>query len=283
MGSYIRKTKLVRHSACTLILLLAGMSSSYALTNDETTGDIAAGKTPLENIAAGSAITGSFNLDANSHFISYGADVWGTGDSWNDIMIHPSLTLNMDLGGDFYGFVGSWLDINNIGKSGLGDNIQELDLWVGLGRTYEKWNFSLTYQEWIYASDVERIFDIAVSYDTFLNPSLVIHNRVEGNGGQETGTVFVLGVSEGTDYQGVNCNLGLNVAFNTDDFHGGESGLTYVSLSPQFKYLLSNISKAYGNWNVHGGLTFYYTPDNTIPNNPTETFMTGNLGIGIDF
>ena len=60
-------------------------------------------------------------------------------------------------------------------------------MWLGGGYTYEKLSVSLTYQEWMYADDSERIVDLGFAYDTFLKPSLVIHGRVDGNGAQEDG------------------------------------------------------------------------------------------------
>ncbi|WP_269541774.1 hypothetical protein [Cerasicoccus fimbriatus] len=275
-------TKMKNAGVCAAALLL-GAGFAQAQINEELTGDAATSVTPPTESSVGGAISGSLNFDFNSHFISYGADVWGEGGSWNNLLFNPSLSLTMDFGDGFYGFVGTWWDVNSIGTSGIGDDIQEIDLWIGFGYTYEKWNFELTYQEWIYAQDAERILDVVVSYDTFLNPTLVIHNRVDGNGTQDTGTVFVLGVSEGFTYEELSVDFGVDVAFNTDNYYGGQGGFTYLALGPQLSYPLNFIGEQYGAWNIHGGMTFYYTPNNTIPTNITETFLTGNVGIGVDF
>lgn len=273
------------HRSAIALAFLASASVTFAQINEELTGDAATAQTPppAEGPEVGSAISGSLSLDVNTHFISYGADVWAEGGQWDHVLFNPSLSFTMDFGSGFYGFAGMWWDINDIGISGIGDNIQEIDLWAGLGYTYEGFTIEATYQEWIYAQDAERILDIMLSYDMILNPTLVIHNRVEGNGNQKTGTVFVLGASEGVTWERLNLDFGVDVAFNTDDFHGGGGGLTYVAAGPQLSYPLFFISEAFGEWNVHGGVTFYYTPSHTVPNNPTETFLTGNIGVGVDF
>jgi hypothetical protein len=282
MNTHTHKTQLTKCRASYLMILLAGLPSAVsAETADQPAAD--ATVTPAKSAPAGSAISGSLNLDCNSHFISYGADVWGTGDTWNDMMVHPSLNLSMNLSDDFYAFVGTWLDINNITTSRIGSTIQEIDAWVGVGKKCGKWDLKTTYQEWTYGGDVERILDIGVSYDTFLHPSITIHNRIDGNGSQKTGTVGVFGISEGFDYQGLTTNMCASIAFNTDEFHGGDSGMTFVSVGPQFTYPLSNISQAYGNWALHGGLTYYYTPTSTCPGNPTDSFLTGSVGVGVNF
>ncbi|MGE9290118.1 MAG: hypothetical protein ACQKBT_03955 [Puniceicoccales bacterium] len=267
-----------------LSLLMGGaVSLSAQSTEMEMTGDEALGEEPpVEAPAVGSAISGSLSLDVNTHFISYGADVWGTGTD-ADFLFQPSLGLTAALTDELYMFGGIWFDINDLAESGIGDDIQEVDLWLGVGYAMGDWNFEVTYQEWIYAGAAERILDLMASYATFLNPTIIVHNRIEGNGDQDTGTVVVLGVSEGTSFDSLDVSVGAQVAFNTDNFHGGDSGLTYISVGPEVAFPLSFISEAYGAWNVHGGAYFYYTPDKTIPNNPSETFVTANIGIGMDF
>ncbi|MBC2604080.1 hypothetical protein [Puniceicoccus vermicola] len=267
-----------------LSLMFGGAVSLAAQNADlEMTGDEALEETPpVEEAAVGSAISGWLSLDVNTHFISYGSDVWGTG-SDAEFLFQPSLGLTAAITEEVYVFGGMWFDINDLAESGIGDDIQEVDFWAGVGYAVGDWNFEVTYQEWIYGGDAERILDLMASYATFLNPTIVVHNRVDGNGDQDTGTVVVLGVSEGTSYESLDISLGANVAFNTDDYYGGDAGLTYVSVGPEISFPLSFISEAYGAWNVHGGAYFYYTPDDTIPGNPEETFVTGNIGIGMDF
>ena len=271
MNTYTGKIMPTLKRACPFVMLIAGLAAGSARADEA--------QTP----AVGSAISGSFSLDCNSHFISYGSDAWATGSKWNEMMVHPSLNLKADLSSNAYCFVGTWLDVNNISQSRIGSTIQEIDAWVGLGYNYGKLGLSVTYQEWTYGGDVERVLDFGASYDTFLHPSITIHNRTDGNGSQKTGTVAVLGVSEGFDCKGLSVNMCLNGAYNTDEYHGGDSGLTFVSFGPKFSYPLSKISAAYGNWNLHGDLTYYYTPSDTVPNNPSESFLTGSIGIGVDF
>mgnify|MGYP003134677437 CR=1 FL=1 len=265
------------------VSLFLGGAVSLSAQTEEMTGDPSLEDVPpVEAPAVGSAISGSLSLDVNTHFISYGADVWGTGTD-ADFLFQPSLGLSAQLTEELYLFGGIWMDINDLAESGIGDDIQEVDFWFGAGYATGDWNFEITYQEWIYAGDAERILDLMVSYATFLNPTLILHNRIDGNGDQDTGTVAVFGISEGTSYESLDVSLGANIAFNTDDYYGGDAGLTYVSVGPEFGFPLSFISEAYGAWNVHGGVYFYYTPDDTVPGNPDETFFTGNIGIGMDF
>lgn len=238
---------------------------------------------PVEAPAVGSAYSVSLGLDFNSHFISYGADVWGTGSKWKRLIVNPSISINVDITEDFYVFTGLWMDVNSYATSNIGDKIQEVDVWIGAGYSWNGFNIELTYQEWIYGGDTERIVDIALSYDTFLNPHVIIHNRVEPNGDQSRGAVFVFGGSYDLEYEGLTISVPLDVAFATTHFHGGAGGFAYVTTGVNLSYPLSFISEAFGLWNVHGGISYYYTNNSIIPNNPTDSFVTGNFGIGLDF
>ena len=281
MNNYIYRLQTSATKA--MLAVIIGTTAAYGQISEELTGDQASAEAPpVEEAEVGSAISGSLSFDFNTHFISYGLDVWGTGSKWDDILFNPSASIGVDFGDGFYGYAGAWLDINDNATSGIGDKIQELDLWIGGGYDIGNWNFDLAYQEWIYAGDSERILDLAISYDTFLSPSLMIHNRVDGNGGQKRGTVFVLGASHGFEYEDLSISLGGDVAFNTTDYYGLEGGFTYFAINLGLSYPLSFISQKYGEWDIHGGITYYYTNDKTVPN-PSDSFVTGNVGIGMSF
>ncbi len=229
----------------------------------------------------GSKISGNLNLDFNTNFMSYGLDVWGTGD-FDDAIFNPSFDLTWDLGEGWTVYGGTWWDVNNNADTSISDVIQEIDVWVGVGYTVDKLSISLTYQEWMYASDAERIVDLAIGYDTFLSPSLTVHGRVDGNGGQSEGAVFVLGVEHGIDVGPVSLSFPLNVAFLTEDYYvDGEGGFGYASLGVGGSIPLP-ISAAYGDWSLNAGLTYYYT-DGTNIANPDDNIVTSMVGISVAF
>lgn len=252
-------------AAAAALLLLLAMPSSADEAEEE----------------AGSKISGNLNLDFNTNFMSYGLDVWGTG-TFDDAIFNPSFDLTWDLGGGWSVYGGTWWDVNNNADTNISDVIQEIDVWVGVGYTYEKLSVSLTYQEWMYASDAERIVDLAIGYDTFLSPSLTIHGRVDGNGGQDEGAVFLLGIEHGIDVGTVSLSFPLNVGFVTEDYYvDGEGGFGYVSAGIGASIPLP-ISSAYGDWSLNAGLTYYYTDDEVIAN-PDDHILTSMVGVSVAF
>ena len=123
-----------------------------------------------------------------------------------------------------------------------------------------------------------------LAVDHSLSPSLTLHNRVdEGASGGDTGLVAVLGIEPGFSAGPVDLALPINVAAATDGFHGGDGGFAYASLGLSATLPLAVIDEKLGAWNLHGGLTYYVTDDDVIPNNPDDSFLTASFGIGIDF
>lgn len=239
-------------------------------------------------------ISGTFTLAADTHFISYGQDIWGAGTDWDDILFHPSLELKMDLGSGFYGVVGTWWDVNDnadTAPGGIGNSVQEVDVWVGLGYTYKDFTFQLTYQEWMYASQSERILDFKIAYAHFLNPSLTIHGRVDENipnaalpgssGDFKDGASFVLGIAPGKTLGPVSFSFPVTVSFDTDGMHAGDSGFAYATAGVGASYPLTFIPK--GNWTLTAGVTYYHTEEDVIPTNPDDDFLTGSLGLTLAF
>ncbi len=231
----------------------------------------------------GSAISGSLSFDLNTHFISYGADVWGTGDDIDKIIANPSVSFNIALSESNYLILGAWADINDYAESSLGGDIQEIDLWVGYGTSIGGVSVELIYQEWIYGGEIERVVDLVLGFDAPFNPSLTIHGRVDGNGGQEEGVVVVLGAGYDIPLEGpLSLSIPVSVAAATDDFHGGDSGYAYSTIGLSASLPLG-VPDKYGAWNLHGAVTLYHTNDDVIPGNPDDTFITANIGIGLDF
>lgn len=222
-------------------------------------------------------VTGTLSLIADTHFVSYGLDVWGAGNEWNDVLFHPSLELVFNLGGGLSGIVGTWWDVNDKADSSIGGNVQEVDVWAGLSYTAGSLTYTLLYQEWMYASQSERIVDFKIAYDHFLAPSLTIHSRVDNGLGLKEGVVGVLGIAPSVEAGPVTLAFPVNVAFATDEYHGGDAGFAYASVGATATIpIVEHVSATLG-------VTGYFTNDSVIPTNPDEAFITGFAGITISF
>ncbi|MEM7385153.1 MAG: hypothetical protein AAF514_09440 [Verrucomicrobiota bacterium] len=232
-----------------------------------------------------SGVSGSLSFDYNSHFISYGADVWGAGKDLDDALFNPSIELTFQITDDVSFSLGTWWDVNDNAVSSIGgESIQEVDVWAGLHFGIGAVSVSLVYQEWLYAQESERIIDVILGLDAPFSPSLTFHNRVaEGASGGDTGTVAVLGFEHGFSLGSVDFSIPLNVAAATDGYHGGDSGFAYASIGLSASVPLTFVNDDLGSWNLHGGLTAFFTSDDVIPNNADENFVTANVGIGVDF
>lgn len=222
-------------------------------------------------------VTGTLSFVVDTHFISYGLDVWGAGNEWNDPLFHPSLELSFNLGGGLSAIIGTWWDVNDNAVSSIGGKVQEVDVWAGLSYTAGDFTYTLLYQEWMYASDSERIVDLKIAYDHFLAPYLLIHARVDNGFGLEDGVVGVIGVGPSIEAGPVTIGFPVSVAFATDEFHGGDAGFAYASVGvtasiPLFEHVSLSL-----------GVTGYYTDDDVIPSNPDDAFITGTAGIVISF
>ena len=225
-------------------------------------------------------VTGTLNLVVDTHFISYGQDVWAAGNSWSDPLFHPSLELNFDLGRGFKGTLGTWWDVNDNASSSIGGAIQEIDVWSGLSYGVKDWNFFLLYQELMYASQSERIIDFKTTYSHWLNPNLVLHARVDGAKPFDTGLALVLGIAPSKRVSIVTIFLPVNVAFDTHNFHGGDAGFSFVSVGVGASVPLKFIR---GNWSFNVGVNYYHTNPEVIPVNPKSNFLTGSAGITLLF
>ena len=268
----------------TLAIAAAGATGLESAGISEPTPVVVA--PPSEDV-----ISGVLKLDFNSHFISYGADVWGDGSSMSDPTFNPMLELAFALPADITFTLGTWWDVNSKIDSAIGGRVQEVDVWAGLSYTYGKLTMSATYQAWMYGSDTENILDIKFAYDTFLSPSLTIHQRLDqGAAVGDEGTVLVLGLSHSMEAGPVTLSFPVNIAyFLTDDFHnpllvGADDGFGFVSIGVAASLPLTPyIGDAYGDWSLNGGLTYYITDDDVIPNNPQDSFLTANIGLAVNF
>ena len=266
----------MKYSKATVAASLAALALSGAAATAGTT----AGKTVIP--PAPPVVTGTLNLNYNTHFVSYGQDIWGAGNDFGDRgTFNPSFELNFDLGGGFKAILGTWWDVNSNADSNIGDAIQEVDVWAGVGYTTGKLAFTLMYQEWLYASQSERIIDFKIAYnDGLINPSLLFHGRVDGAEPFDTGLVTVLGIAPGTTVGPVALSFPLQVAADTDNFHGGDAGFSFASAGVTASVPLDFLP---GKWALNASLIYYYTNDEVIPVNVDESFLTGSIGLGLTF
>lgn len=261
-----------------LAALALGSIAARAGTTPEPTGKMAV-PTPTP---AAPVVTGTLNLNYNTHFISYGQDIWGAGTDFGDKgTFNPSIELAFDLGGGFKALLGTWWDVNSNADSNIGDAIQEVDVWTGLGYTTGAWSFTLMYQEWMYASQSERIVDFKIAYaDGLINPSLMLHGRVDGAEPFDTGLVTVLGIAPGTKAGSVSLSFPIQVAADTEGYHGGDGGFSFASAGVSASVPISFLP---GKWALNAGLTYYHTEGSVFPTNVDEDFLTGSVGLGLSF
>ncbi|MDB6070635.1 MAG: hypothetical protein JWL81_1806 [Verrucomicrobiales bacterium] len=272
----------MKYSNTTVAASLAALVLSAAAATAGTTSAVT-GKTVVPPPApAAPVVTGSLNLNYNTHFISYGQDIWNAGTDFGDKgTFNPSIELNFDLGGGFKAILGTWWDVNSNADSSIGDAIQEVDVWGGFGYTTGAWSFTLLYQEWMYASQSERIVDFKIAYaDGLLNPSLMLHGRVDGAEPFDTGLVTVLGIAPGTKAGPVTLSFPLQVAADTEGFHGGDGGFSFASAGVTASVPVGFLP---GNWALNAGLTYYYTEESVFPTNKDDSFLTGTIGLGLTF
>ncbi|WP_411827727.1 hypothetical protein [Luteolibacter sp. AS25] len=257
----------------------AALSGATAIAGTEMT------PAPPMEMPSEDVISGTLSLDFNSHFISYGFDVWQDGVDNSDYGFYPSAELAFALPYDFTLTTGVWVEIN--GKAPGAITAQETDIWVGLSKSFGAFSAGITYQEWFYGGDSEDVIDLSFGYDTFLSPSLTIHNRVgEGASGGDTGTIFVFGVSYDVEAGPVTFSFPASVAiFATDEFHGAglDSGYGYSSVGVHATLPLTPyIGEGFGEWDFHTGVDFYFTEDDVIGNENNYPFNV-NFGIGCSF
>lgn len=286
--------------------LLLGLVAPTAFAQREEEEEIPIPTEPDMKVSA------TIDYSLNTHFISYGLDVWGGGNDFccNDATMNPSAEVAFDLA-PFTIYGGTWWDVNDNAPPSIGGDLQEVDVWIGTAYDWENFTFSTTYQAWLYGGGTEQIFDLAIGYDdtefwgdsgmVALNPSILFHKRLSSTNitsppsGTENGWVIVLGIEpsftvlESEDYP---VTLSIPVAlglFLEDGFHGTKSdgtttdaGFGYVSIGATASVPLSFIPSQYGEWSLNANVTYWFTDDDTIAN-PDESFLTGMLGLTLTF
>tara|TARA_R110000850_G_scaffold152114_2_gene275181 strand:- start:24445 stop:25278 length:834 start_codon:yes stop_codon:yes gene_type:complete len=252
-----------------------------------------------EEAAAGSKVSGSFGLDFQSHFISYGADVWGGGTeffgSQHTTFVYMDIGIELPEGWAMN--FGAWSDINNNApeSDSVGGDIQEIDVYGGVSYSTGPMSFGLTYQEWNYGgSTAERILDLTAGFDDSslwgggfaLNPSLTAHFRVGSDSGAEEGQVIVLAFGPGFEAGPVSFGVPIAFGFVSSEYYGptADSGLGYSTIGLNASTPLSFIPAAYGAWSATTGVNYYATDADVIPGNiDDEDFTTGFVSLGLSF
>jgi hypothetical protein len=221
-------------------------------------------------------LTGSASLDYNSHFISYGFDVWGGGDNPGSVAtLNPAVSLNYQVDDKLSFNSGFWLDVND--NLGSFDTV-ETDTWIGVAYDAGLATYSATFQNWQYAGTSEEVLDLAVSFDTTLSPYIMLHNRLgEGASGGYNGTFLVLGGEHSFDVsECFSVTVPVAVGFVLDEFHTTESGYGYASIGLQGSYALTDSTS------FNFGVTYYDTDDEVVGNDE-DSFLTYNAGISLSF
>lgn len=262
-----------------LLSLSAAALACGVFANAASAGTYSKPVVAMEEEESSPVVTGSLSLMVNTHFISYGFDVWGAGSSWSEPIFNPAIELNFDLGSGWTFILGTWWDVNDNAESSIGNSIQEVDVYAGFGYDAGPVNFTLLYQEWLYASQSERIVDLIIGFDAPFSPYLLIHGRVDGEN-LKTGIVGVIGGSYDFEVGPVSFGTPVAVAFATDGFHGGDSGFAYASAG-----LSASVPVPFlpGDWSLDSAVTYYHTNDSVIPTNPEDNFVTGSIGLSLAF
>lgn len=245
--------------------------------------------------------TGSLGADLNTHFMSYGFDVWGAGNNWGSrgtLNVWGDFNVDLDIVNLNFGI---WADYNNNAANSLGGNVQEVDVYVGVtlpfsvfeaGDIIDRASVGLTYQEWYYGGQTEKIVDISLAFDDTdlimegfaLNPSVVFHFRTQGAGLGE-GLAVVIGVEPSidvleSDSTPISVSFPVSVGFGDSTFYGS-SGYAFFSAGATVSMGMNFIPAEYGAWSASASVAWYNTDPAAI-GNPQKDTITGRIGIAVD-
>ena len=273
---FISRMKSGKLAAAGLALAIAALMTPAPATAGEVSAKGTTVVTPP--VEEKPFITGNLSLFYDTHFISYGQDVWGVGNDWGEWFFHPSMELDFQITDSLQFYVNVWADVNDQIEGDIGDYVQEIDVNVGFYYTLDKFKFQLGYGSWNYASQTEHIIDGKVTYmDGLINPFVAVHGRVGIDlPGYDEGVVAQVRVAPSTTLGPVSLSFPVTVSFDTDGFHAGGEGFAYVSAGvgasiPIHKQISLSL-----------GATYYHTQDDVIPN-ADEDFVVGSAGIVFTF
>jgi len=228
--------------------------------------------------AAKPSITGNLSLNLDSHFVSFGNDTWGGGAGFKHLLFHPSLELNKQVTNDFKLILGTWWDVNDRDVSSIGNRVQEVDVWLGGSYTTGILTTTALYQHWMYLNKNEQAAELKFAVDTFLKPSLLIHERFAT--GYKEGTVVVLSAAYDFKAGPVSFSVPASVEYETKGYHGGtKAGIGYGSLGLTGSVPVDFVSKD-ATFSV--GITGYTTNKDCITD-AKKSFLTYTTGVSIPF
>lgn len=261
---------------------------------------------PLPDERVGSMLSYSAGVDFTSHFISFGADVWGGSHEISPFSARSTAfaygTITAKFTDEFSGYVNLWSDNNDNVDSEIGGPVQEIDFNVGLNYTLDKFTFGVAHTYWMFGGGAEKAFEASVVYsdadlwegtlDGFaLNPSFLIHYRYDSTGDLDLENAGVLqaGIKptytfDQVDDYPISIALPMNVGYFTDPYQGGSgAGVGYINGGISASVPLAFIPKGYGNWTVSLSEIYYHTVNDQIPGNPTDNFFVTTLSVGVAF
>jgi hypothetical protein len=220
-------------------------------------------------------LSADLSFDYNSHFISYGFDVWADGDDPQGTF-NPSLSLNYEVDENLSFNAGFWLDVNDNGGGPF--ETVETDVWLGVAYTSGITTASLTYQNWQYGGTSEEVLDLGLSFDTLFSPSVTLHKRLSaGASGGFNGTFLVLGAEHSFDISDkFSLTIPVSVGFALDEFHTTESGYGFASIGLSANYAVNDMTS------FHAGVTYWDTDDQVI-GNAEDSFFSFNAGVTFSF
>ena len=251
----------------------------------------------LEEDATGDSVSAVVGADFFTHFISYGDDIWNEGEAFSGSeTLNPYAEVSIAVNDVISFTVGTWWDVNDNATSGIGGDLQEVDVYFGAGIALDKFTFGVTYQEWLYGGQTEDILDISVGFDDTglisedfsLSPTVIVHNRVSGDGLEE-GTIVVVGVEPSvTVFESEDMTLDvaipISVAYLFEEEYFGpglDDGFAYVSVGAAISIPLP-IDTQYGEWAANAGITYYYTEEEVYAN-PDDSIVVFNAGLSLAF
>lgn len=283
----------------TLLAAAAALTLSSTVYADSTTA-------PALDSSVGDRFSFSAGVDASSHFISFGADVWGGGNEISPFSANSTSfvygTLTAKITDELSGFINLWSDNNDNVNSAIGGPIQEVDFNVGLTYTWENFTFGIAHSYWMFGGGAEKAIEVTASYNDAslwedkikgfaLNPSFLAHYRYDSTGdlAGENAVVLQVGIKptftfDQIDDYPITVGVPMNVAYFTDPYQGGDgAGFGYFSAGLSASVPLSFIPKGYGSWSASISEIYYNTSTNDIPGNPENNFFVTTLSVGVAF
>jgi hypothetical protein len=248
---------------------------------------------PQQCWADDAGLHGVLGMSYNSHYVSYGSDVWAGGDNFFGKQAVSFLSGLLSFKWDaFTADVSLFATLKDPPSGSVSANVQEVDASLGGAYSFGSTTVSAHYQEWRYLGDSENIVDLGASFDDSslvgrFHPAVLWHVRIKGNGAQREGSALVASIAPGLPIgeSGLYASIPAGVGFFlTDDFKGGtKSGYAYSYVGASLDIPLHFIPSDYGAWTVNLNTYYYMTDSAALPSNVAENFATGSFGLRVAF